>query len=108
MSYKCRHELSVIDSDVTLEDVVRELRERNGGEPQWNVDWYDVLNGYPINWEGQEEEMLEISRKWPEAVFALDILGEDQMRATREFYQNGRTYEVEPEALPQFDPSRLA
>ena len=106
MSYKSRHQLIVIEGNLNAEDISREL-EAEYGKPDHPAEWYDILNRYPINWEGYEEQMLEISAKLPEAVLALDIMGEDDFEITREYYQNGRAYQVTRPPMPKFDPWQL-
>ena len=106
MSYTCRHQLTIITGDPTEEDVAGALEERHGKRSEGNFDWYDVLNRYAVDWKDREEAMLEVSLRWPQAVFVLDVQGEDQTQSVREFYRNGRTYTAEP-VVPEFDPSLL-
>ena len=106
MSYKSEYQLTTIRGDVTNEEVGKALEEKYG-KPEYPADWYDVLNSYQIDWDRYDEQMLEISKKWPDAVFALDIVGEDQFEVTREYYQNGMTYQATPQPMPEFDPAQL-
>ena len=106
MSYKSKYQLTTIIGHVTTEEVGKALEEKYG-KPEYPADWYDVLNSYQIDWDRYDEQMLEVSKKWPGVVFALDIIGEDQFEVTREYYQNGMTYQATPQPMPEFDPAQL-
>ena len=106
MSYKCRYQLTIIQGNLDTQEVGQAL-EAEFGKPDYPADWYDVLNRYPVDWEKHEGQLLEISTKWPEAVLALDITGEDDFEVTREYYQNCRMYQATQPPMPRFDPRQL-
>ena len=106
MTYKSRHELMVVQGSVTPELVEKFLLEQNRQYPDGPADWCDVLNRYPTEWKDRDEQMLTVSRNWPQAVFSLDVQGEDELEITREYYGNGMSYTVQAE-IPPFDPARL-
>lgn len=61
-----------------------------------------------MKWYDHEEDMLEISKKFPSLVFILDGDGEESGDIWREFYMNGKSYfwnlDIE---RPDFDPKNL-
>lgn len=61
-----------------------------------------------MKWYDHEEDMIKISKKFPNLVFILDGDGEESGDIWREFYMNGNTYSwrlfIE---RPNFDPEQL-
>lgn len=83
--------------------------------PLWEEEYYggklkNLTTGNidTMKWYHHKEEMLEISKKYPEFVFILDGEGEDSADVWREFYRNGESYRWELQYnLPQFDETLL-
>ena len=63
-----------------------------------NVKWYD-----------HKDDMLKISKEYPDILFTVDGDGEDQGDVWREYYKNGRMQRVEPKVIwPEFDEDKFA
>ena len=71
--------------------------------------WAEILQGDPaVRWYQNEQDMRQLSKRWPETLFTLEKAGElgDQSRA---YHRNGLMQEVTGEIhYPPFDPSKLA
>lgn len=57
---------------------------------------YAFMDGESVKWYDHDEDMLELSKKWPGVVFILDGDGEDTGDIWRSFYNNGKTYQWRP------------
>ena len=106
MSHKTRHELFCVQGNVETSDITRFLEERNGRYRDVDTGWHEVINRYPVDWKDRDEHLKAVSQNWPQAVFALNLQGEDGLDVTREYHHNGRSYTVELE-MPPFDPGWL-
>jgi hypothetical protein len=81
------------------------LREEIGEEISLDELYND---GYDSKWYDHKDDMIELSKKYPDYLFALDGVGEDSADIWREFYRNGKTYRWELEYdMPKFEAELL-
>lgn len=62
----------------------------------------------PVNWFGHDDDMLEISRKFPQVLFSLHGEGESNGDIWESHYLGGKTY-TQPAiiTIPPFNPNLL-
>lgn len=70
---------------------------------------YSLFGGESLKWYEHEEEMVELSKRYPTMVFILDGDGEEQGDIWRKFFLNGKMHEWRQEEVyrPPFDQSIL-
>ena len=76
---------------------------------EWTGLWERVLTqDTPVSWENRKQVMTQVSRLWPETLFALNCDGDKWETPWIEYYQNGMTQEALGAMIyPAFDPSAL-
>jgi hypothetical protein len=88
------------DSDYSYE----ELREHiDSIEPDVNLG--DLVDGLTVicTWYEHEEDMLDLSRKYPEAVFILEGNGSEYPDMWKKMFINGDVEEIRPTLVwPEF------
>lgn len=93
MGYYTRYSLTVKDIDET--DKIREaLTQLYGMDPfEDSTKWYD-----------SDENCIQVSRQFPDTLFAISGDGEEQGDRWRKVYQNGACVKEERQTPIQFDP----
>lgn len=85
MGYYTKFDLAVVDGPpAPLGDILREYIGYIDDDPEW---------GYlaqSIKWYSHEQDLTEISLKYPDTVFVLDGAGEEPGDVWRKVFQNGR------------------
>lgn len=58
-----------------------------------SFDWHDFYQSWSMSgkWYDHEDNMKEVSEKFPDVVFKLEGLGEDQDRTWCTYYWNGQS-----------------
>lgn len=113
MGYYTNFSLKVIeiieDAEIEVDEVeFPEFNEKNMYDGDLSVQ--ELISGYSdsMKWYDYEEDMIEISKKFPNLIFILDGNGEESGDIWRKFYMNGKTYSwqliIEK---PNFDPEKL-
>ena len=59
------------------------------------VRWYDILNGESSNWSSHDEDMKKVSEAYPDTIFILACVEEED--AYRTYYVAGKMETVRPE-----------
>ena len=68
--------------------------------------WLDNLND--IKWCNHDEDMIEISKLYPDVLFTLDGNGEDVGDIWRTYYKNGKMQETKANIVfDKFDETKL-
>lgn len=70
----------------------------------------ELVNGHwdSCKWYDHNDDMIEISKKYPEYLFTLDGEGEENDDIWRSFYRNGQSYDWRLEVIwPEFEESKL-
>lgn len=99
MGYGTRYNLTVHEGDKCIEDILEENEDFNGlyyafdehGEGIDEVKWYD-----------HDEDMIELSKKYPDIVFSLKGDGEEQGDSWYKYFKSGKVQECY--AIIKFDP----
>jgi hypothetical protein len=109
MGYYTRFSLAVYDKNQEVDDsIFPEFNNKNLYDNDLSIQNLidDVADS--MKWYDHEDDMLEISKLYPDLVFVLDGDGEEAGDVWREFYQDGKTYRWELEAKrPSFDKKKL-
>lgn len=83
MGYYTQHTLTA--SDGLQEQYVKELSKLRGYHPE------DFLGeGESVKWYDEEEDMIEMSKRYPDIVFRVDGIGEGDCDVWTHWYKNGR------------------
>ena len=95
MGYYTNFELEIIEgpdviNNLNKEDFITHFRNITGHE-------LGYLNG--IKWYAYQDNMLEISRKYPTSLFKLSGVGEDSLDIWQEYYFNGKSVRTEGEIV---------
>lgn len=71
-------------------------------------DKYNPFDGGEIKWYDNHEDMIEFSKKHPNAVFLLSGEGEEQGDIWKAYYKNGKGVKLVPELKwPVYNESML-
>lgn len=66
------------------------------------------LNEGEIKWYNHDEDMIEISKLYPDVLFTLDGNGEDVGDIWRTYYKNGKMQETKAKFMfDEFDENKL-
>ena len=103
MGYYTQYSLIVIDGD---QDLIRQLREENEnaryalddeGNCQKECKWYD-----------SDTDMKEFSKKHPEAMFQLYVIGEENGDIWRQWWQDGKCQTTKAELVyEEYDKNKM-
>ena len=109
MGYYCSFDLEVykgFDTSKPLEeDVVYQLREEISDFSGMGV--IDLFEGDEWKWYEEEETMKEFSKKYPDYLFQVTWVGEDDERG-RNLYKDGKHHYANVKIIyDDFDPARL-
>lgn len=90
------------------EEALQEFAEAadNGGQTDSGVYYTDFLNGESISckWYYSKEDMIKLSKKFPELLFSVDAAGEEPGDLWRAWARNDRYKRIEPKMLwPEVD-----
>jgi len=102
MGYYTDYTLTVENADDKLEELTEMLTKEYGfeawGEQFWrNAKWYE-----------HDNDMLELSREYPEVLFDLYGDGEDSDDMWHSYYKNGKMQHCPAEiTFPPFDEAKL-
>lgn len=109
MGYYTNYKLTVKDKDGTeidnslCPDFDKDDLYSGSLSIQQVIDWHDSMK-----WYEHHEEMIEISKTYPDYVFILDGQGEESGDVWRKFYKNGKSYEWKLEySIPDFNAKKL-
>lgn len=94
-------------TEYTLEteepELEEEIAEAIAAESGYNVNIFQTCDYY--KWYDHEEDMIKVSRKFPEVVFVLSGKGEDQNDLWKKRFVDGQVDEVRAEiSYPDFPP----
>ena len=106
MSYICQNEIHCTLGGVGARKIAEFLEAQHGPYPDGDASWKEVINRRRTDWKDRDGHLREISLNWPDAVFALDVLGEDGLDVSREYHRNGQCYTVWAK-IPEFNPAML-
>lgn len=105
MGYITRFELMVYEGDKTINEILQENEDFNGldyaidenGESAERVKWYD-----------HTEDMIELSKKYPDIIFSLKGDGEAQGDSWYKYFKNGKVQECYAKiTYDPYDESKL-
>lgn len=103
MGYYTRYEIDVIEGS---NDLIRELIDESE-EAEFAID----VDGDTLNeskWYHHVDELIEFSKKHPEALIRLSGEGEENNDLWHEYYKNGKTQMCKAEIVyPEFNPKLL-
>lgn len=88
MGYYTSHTLKIHEGNKTIQEVLEELGEEFDNlycAVDENGDSYDA-----IKWYKHEDDMRQISSRYPDLVFALHGEGEEAEDVWYEYYKNGK------------------
>lgn len=100
MGYYTDFELSFDTNTVDEQEVYDYIRE---------IADYDFEDGY-LNgkWYSHVQDMVEVSKKWPDVLFTLEGNGEEHGDMWRKYFKNGKVQVCEAViTFPQFDESEM-
>lgn len=105
MGYITRFELDVTGSS---EDALAEFEEAAdaGEETHSGIQYSDFLDGESISckWYNSKEDMIQLSKKFPELLFSVDAAGEEPGDLWQAWARNGKYKRIEPELVwPKVD-----
>ena len=88
-----------------LDEVVKALKESG----VVGYAFYEDLSPRDaVKWYEHDEDMLNVSEKFPELIFCLGGEGEESADMWQKFYHNGCMQECQAEVVfPPFDPFKL-
>lgn len=106
MGYSTRYTLEVHDGEETIHDILEAV-----GESFEGLDYAVDINGESIEeakWYSHEEDMLELSLKYPEVVFLLHGEGEENGDLWNMYFKNGKKQNCNAVVVyEEFDESKL-
>jgi len=106
MSYYTHYSLEIESQKFTDIEIIKELREFSE-DAKWAL-FEDGGCADEATWRKWEEDLLEISAKYPEALFTLMGDGEEAEDIWRCYFQNGKCQLAEAEIkIAEFDPNKL-
>lgn len=83
MGYYTRYELAIGTDDPELEAKIRaEVIAESG---------YGAIDQDTIKWYGHDEDLIKVSKNYPDVLFTLDGEGEESGDVWRKYYKNGET-----------------
>jgi len=108
MGYLTFHELSVFTDDTLTKtinnDKYDEIVELLGKV----TDYEDMLFEDTIKWYEHDEDMIRLSKQYPDYVFQLDGDGEESDDFWRTYYKNGKKQEVDVKRVyGEYNPDEL-
>lgn len=99
MGYNTRFNLTILEGDKTVNEIMKENEDFDGlhyaiddnGESIETVKWYN-----------HSEDMIKLSKKYPDIVFSLKGDGEEQGDSWYKYFKNGKVQECR--AKITYDP----
>ena len=104
MGYITQFDLDLDGPEEALQEFVE--AGDNGGETASGVYYMDFVNGETISckWYNSKEDMIELSKKFPELLFSVDAAGEEPGDLWKAWARNGKYKRIEPEMIwPKVD-----
>jgi hypothetical protein len=89
MGYYTRFNLSVVEGDLTIQDVLASVNEDNFTHLFWAVE-EDGESRDESKWYGHEEDMIRLSLLYPDVVFKLHGEGEENDDMYDKYFKNGK------------------
>lgn len=102
MGYYTSHEMEIRTGTHNPDDIINEMmKERNGTfcglDISANYDCYDedgdtvifLQTRDAVKWYSEEHDMIEFSKKFPDAVFTVNGFGEERDDVWQHQYKNG-------------------
>ena len=100
MGYYTEHSLEIIGGDIDITIAVNEIQEISG--------YSDLFEGSEVKWYEHKENMKVISKKYPDSIFKLSGIGEEQPDLWVEYHQNGKFQRCNGViTYPPFNKSKL-
>ena len=110
MGYHTYYTLSVIGANRTDQERIREMLANLGvlGYALQEGSGTEYGTNEPVNWFCHDDDMLEISRRFPQVLFSLHGEGESNGDIWESHYLGGKTY-TQPAiiTIPPFNPALL-
>lgn len=88
----------------------KDLREYLDSEDSRYYALIEALEdiGEPRKWYGHEDDMLEVSRKFPETIFELSGAGEEAGDLWRKYFKDGKIQRCHAQIMfEEYDESKL-
>lgn len=106
MGYPTAHTISVYGTDdQAMRKIIDKMKEL--GIIGYAVN-EDLECESPVNWFSEEEDMLELSREFPDVRFEVHGEGDNQGDIWEDHFLNGMTYRSHAEiTIPEFNPELL-
>lgn len=106
MGYYTTFEVAVIEGHLDG-DIVDILRKETSYTFQHATG--NVVYANHIKWYTQWDDMMSISRRYPDVVFRVRGDGEESGDAWQTFYKNGKysNWKLTPQTYPEYDESML-
>lgn len=114
MGYLTRYEIEIESGELAAFEA--EMISRNfmtleklvSREILGDGDKYNLFDGGETKWYDHHEDMIEFSKKHPNAVFLLSGEGEEQGDIWKAYYKNGKGVKLVPELKwPEYNESML-
>ena len=105
MNHTERYGLTWKERPPTWDDVIKLLPE-----PPHDLTWMEILQEEESTdeWENLEQDLQNVSKKFPGVLFKLEITNLDEDRRHVQYHRDGFYYEAkEIRHLPDFDESKL-
>lgn len=90
MGYNTRFTLTILEGDKTVDEIMKENEDFDG------LDYAIDNNGESIEtvkWYNHSEDMIKLSKKYPDIVFSLKGDGEEQGDSWYKYFKNGKVQE---------------
>ena len=104
MGYYTQHALKAFNSEFIEnfeEELAQVLEDISGYD-------YEEIQGDEIKWYTQDENMLQLSKMYPDVIFELTGNGEEKEDIWRTYYKNGKKQEVNVQIVfESYDESKL-
>lgn len=106
MGYYTTFEVAVIEGCLD-DDIVKILREETSYT--FEEDSENSVFADHIKWYTRQDDMLRISRRYPNVVFRVRGNGEESGDVWQTFYKNGKysDWKLTPQTYPEYDESML-
>ena len=94
MGYYTNYKLTVLQGEREIDSaILPSFDTRKMYFDSFSVQDLIENNADSCKWYEHDEEMIELSKEYPDYLFVLDGDGEETGDVWREFYKNGKTYE---------------
>jgi len=108
MGYETSYSLTVESKDSELSEIFKALEEIDGAN--YALDLHGPCQDYrcrtPCKWYSHDQDMLKLSKKFPEARFLLEGEGEEQGDVWKHYYRGGRVQRLKAiVTFPEYDPT---